>query len=215
MTERLTPVDVSNYRFGRSVRGYSVSQVDEFMRRLSADLEATLEELAAARQRAGEQERELQKYRAMDATLRDSLVLAQKTADETRAAAHLQADAELLSARARAHEIELSAREQLQRLTAQVEGMRQERRKLARGLRAQLIAHLDWLDRELDVPDAAAAPDADASLSPDPASEPLPASAQRTPQISRSGTPLASQAAVERVESRAVVEEIRVETESQ
>src|SRR5579884_3398966 len=125
----LTPIDILNQRFGRGVRGYAPAEVDEFLRRVSRDLETALAENAGLRERVASLEREMTQFRGMETTLRDSLVLAQRTADETRSAARLQADADLSAARAQAHEIDLRAREQLQELTAQVERLRQERRR--------------------------------------------------------------------------------------
>ena len=138
MSQRLTPVDILNLRFRRSIRGYAVAEVDDFVRRVAADMEAVLAESAALRERIDAQEREIAQFRTLEATMRDALVLAQKAADETRAAAHAQANAQIQEAQA--HVAEMSAK---------VEALRQERRRLARDMRAQLAAHLDWLTSEL------------------------------------------------------------------
>src|SRR5579871_4194617 len=106
MSQRLTPIDILNLRFRRSLRGYSVADVDDFVRRVAGDLEAVLTEYAAQKERLGVQERELAQYHAMEATLRDALVLAQKTADETRAAAHARAEASLHEAQARVRDMD-------------------------------------------------------------------------------------------------------------
>ena len=138
MSERLTPVDILNLRFRRSVRGYAVADVDDFVRRVAADMEAVLAESAALREQIGAQEREIAQFRTLETTMRDALVLAQKAADETRAAAQAQAGAQIQEAQARVAE-----------MSAQVEALRRERRRLARDMRAQLAAHLDWLTAEL------------------------------------------------------------------
>src|SRR5689334_13694003 len=106
MSQRLTPVDILNVRFKRSPVGYSIPEVDDFVRRVAADMEALLTEAAVQREKLQSQERELAQYRAIEVTLRDALVLAQKAADETRASARLQAEALLQDAQARAHDIE-------------------------------------------------------------------------------------------------------------
>jgi len=138
MSQRLTPVDILNLHFRRSLRGYAVAEVDDFVRRAAADMEAALAENAALRERIGALEREISQFRSLETTMRDALVLAQKAADETRAAAHAQAQAQIQEAQARVTE-----------MAAQVEALRRERRRLARDMRAQLSAHLDWLTGEL------------------------------------------------------------------
>jgi cell division initiation protein len=138
MSERLTPVDILNLRFRRSVRGYAVAEVDDFVRHVAADMEAVLAESAALRERIGAQEREIAQFRTLETTMRDALVLAQKAADEVRAAAHTQASAQIQEAQTRVAE-----------MSARVDALRQERRRLARDMRAQLAAYLDWLTAEL------------------------------------------------------------------
>jgi cell division initiation protein len=149
MTQRLTPVDILNLRFRRRLRGYTPTEVDEFMRRAAADLEATLSENAALRERLGTTERELAQYRTIETTLRDALLLAQKAADETRAAAHAQAEAQLQEAQARLREMEVRMQERTIEMSRRLDLLRQERRRLARDLHAQLSAHLAWLSEEL------------------------------------------------------------------
>ena len=82
--------------------------------------------------------------------MRDALVLAQKAADETRAAARAQADARIQEAQARCQELDARMQARLAEMTSQIERLRQERRRLARDLRAQLAAHLDWLTQEIE-----------------------------------------------------------------
>lgn len=150
MAEQLTPVDILNQRFRRGLRGYAPAEVDEFLRRVAADMESVLKDCAAMRERIALLERELNQYRAMELTLRDALVLAQKAAEETRVAARKQAEAQVQEADVRAREIEVRAQQRIADLSSQIERLHQERRRLARDLKAQLNAHLEWLAQELD-----------------------------------------------------------------
>lgn len=137
-SERLTPVDILNIHFPRRLRGYAVAEVDEFVRRVAADMEAVLAEVAQLRDRVTVLERELAQYRTMETNMRDALVLAQKAAEETRTAAQAQAQARLQEADARLAEV-----------NAQIERLHQERRRLAREFQARLRAQLDWVAEEL------------------------------------------------------------------
>ncbi|MCS6776746.1 MAG: DivIVA domain-containing protein, partial [Chthonomonadaceae bacterium] len=104
-SERLTPVDILNIHFSRRLRGYAVAEVDEFVRRVAADMEAVLTEVAQLRDRVAVLERELTQYRALETNMRDALVLAQKAAEETRTAAQAQAQARMQEADARLAEV--------------------------------------------------------------------------------------------------------------
>jgi cell division initiation protein len=150
MAEQLTPVDILNQRFRRRMRGYAPAEVDEFLRRVAADMENVLKDCAAMRERIALLERELNQYRTMELTMRDALVLAQKAAEETRVAARKQAESQLQEADVRAREIEVRAQQRIADLSSQIERLHQERRRLARDLKAQLNAHLEWLAQELD-----------------------------------------------------------------
>lgn len=150
-TPRLTPVDILNLRFRRLPAGYAVVEVDEFVRRVAGDMEALLTEAAVQRERLSGLERELAQYRAMEVALRDSLVMAQQAADETRASARLQAEAQLQEAKTRVREMESQAQARLEEANAHVEQIRQEHRNLVRDLRLRLNGHLAWLDEEAAV----------------------------------------------------------------
>jgi cell division initiation protein len=171
MTQRLTPVDILNLRFGRRVSGYAIAEVDDFVRRVATDLEAALAECAAQRERLLGQERELAQYHEIEATLRDALILAQKAADETRTAARQQADLLLHEAQSRVREMDAQANRRQDEAEMRIEKLLQERRRLARDLRARLTTQLAWLDEEMEPPAA-----------PLPASEPL-AAVKSDPRI--------------------------------
>lgn len=150
MTQRLTPVDILNLHFRRGVRGYAVAEVDDFVRRVAADMEAALAENAAQRDRIAALEREIAQFRSLETTMRDALVMAQKAADETRAAAHAQAEAQMQEAQARARDMDSRLQARVAELTGQMESLRRERRRFAREMRAQLSAQLHWLTEELE-----------------------------------------------------------------
>jgi cell division initiation protein len=173
---RLTPVDILNLSFRRSPAGYSVAEVDAFVRRVAGDMEALLTEAAVQRERLSGLERELAQYRAMEVALRDALVMAQQAADETRSSARRQAEAQLQEAQARVTELEAQSHARLEEAQVHLERLRQERRSLIRDVRARLNAHLAWLDEEtvaagLNRPESPPPPFPDRSGSTPPAPE--------------------------------------------
>lgn len=148
MPKTLTPVDILNLRFRRSFRGYSVAEVDEFVRRFATDLETILTDSAQQRERLMAQERELAQFRSLETIIREALVLAQKAADETRSASHAQAEAIIHDAQIRARDTELQMQNRITELSGQIEELKQTRRRLARDFRAELTSQLAWLDQE-------------------------------------------------------------------
>ena len=139
MTPRLTPVDILNKRFSRRFSGYHSTETDAFLREIAADMEAVLLENAAQREQLAALEREMTRYRSLENTMRDALVLGQKAADEIRDAARAQAAARMEAAQQRV--------ESLAELT---ERLRLDRRRLAHEMRALLESQMAWLDYEMD-----------------------------------------------------------------
>jgi cell division initiation protein len=139
---RLTPNDLVNKQFARSRTGYSASEVDDFLREAARDFEQALAESARLQQRLEEMERELERFEAMESTLKEALVLAQMTANETRSLAQREADAILRDAHTRADEVHRDA-------VWRSESLRQERLRFGWEFRALLQSQLDHLDAEL------------------------------------------------------------------
>ena len=146
MTSRLTPVDILNKRFSRRISGYYAAETDEFMRQVAADMEAILVENAAQREQIAALDREMTRYRSLENTMRDALVLGQKAADEIRDAARAQAAAQLES-----------AQQKVDLLHEQTERLRLDRRRITHEMKALLESQIAWLDYEMirDIPPSA------------------------------------------------------------
>lgn len=84
----LTPMDIHNREFKRAaLRGYKESEVDEFLDLVVADYEKLMRENERLKEQARYNEKELTHYRNLEKNLQDTLVVAQKTADEVVSAA--------------------------------------------------------------------------------------------------------------------------------
>ena len=89
----LTPLDVENKRFSKQMmNGYSVEEVDEFLDEVAVDYTKKNKDLTEALRRVGELEKELEKYKDLESTLQNTLVMAQSTAEEVKSVARQQAD---------------------------------------------------------------------------------------------------------------------------
>ena len=111
----LTPLDIHNKEFRRSFRGYSEAEVDEFLDQVVRDFEALLKEKSSLEERVEELENRLFNYQALEETLKQTLILAEATADEVRANARREAELMIKEAQAKAKEIldDAEARAQL------------------------------------------------------------------------------------------------------
>lgn len=168
----LTPEDVRNRRFKTAFRGYDETEVDTFLDEVEVELTRLLGEQESLRQRlqAAQSAPPPQPVASeAEEMLRRTLLLAQRTADET--VAQAQADAEQMTSQARAqaestlrqaHEQAASATVDAERrrqaLEQHIEGLRAFEREYRTRLKAYLEAQLRDLDGRGQPADAPAIP---------------------------------------------------------
>jgi len=89
---RLTPLDVHNKEFRKSFRGYKEGEVDEFLDLVVAEFERLLRTVEELQSDISGFESRLEHYKGLEETLKNAIVLAQKTSDEVKEAAARGAD---------------------------------------------------------------------------------------------------------------------------
>ena len=88
----LTPLDIENKRFSKKrVNGYSPEEVDDFLEEVALDYTKQTKELLDANKKIEELNASMQKYRTIEDTLQNTLIMAQTTADEVKKVAKQQA----------------------------------------------------------------------------------------------------------------------------
>ena len=102
----ITPLDIENKKFSKQMMsGYSVDEVDDFLDEIMEDYEAIYKELATLRPKIDELNSSLERYKNIESTLQNTLVMAQSTADEVKNVARQQADQILADAQREAEDI--------------------------------------------------------------------------------------------------------------
>ena len=88
-----TPLDIENKKFAKQMmNGYSVEEVDEFLDELTVDYEKLYKQSNESQSKIAELEESIVKYRNLESTLNNTLIMAQSTADEIKKVAQQQAD---------------------------------------------------------------------------------------------------------------------------
>jgi cell division initiation protein len=151
---KITVVDIQHKSFKKKLQGYDPSDVDQFLDEIIETLEDEATARAALEAQIGELRERISHFKAMEESLHNTLLLAQRTADEVKASAHKEAD--LIRAEARvAVEREVAgygerlneARRECQRAIENAEKAKSE-------LRSLLMTHLSLLER----PEASSTP---------------------------------------------------------
>lgn len=145
--QKITPIDIQHKSFKKALQGYDRAEVDQFLDEIIETLEDDAQHIAALQAEINDLKERISHFKAMEESLQNTLVLAQRTADEVKASAHKEAD--LIKEQARiAAEREIAtftdaaaeARREHQRAMESAEKARSE-------LRSLLMTHLALLDK--------------------------------------------------------------------
>ena len=88
----LTPLDIENKRFTKTIKGYNVEEVDDFLDQLTEDYEKLYKENAELKEQIEEDKKDLEHYRNVEHTLQNTLVMAQTTAEDIKTNAQNHAE---------------------------------------------------------------------------------------------------------------------------
>lgn len=123
---KITPVEITNKDFKRTMRGYSTDEVDEFLDEIVEDFEALYRENASLKEKIEGFNEKIEHYASLEKTLQSTLVLAQNTADATKSQAEKEAEHILENAKAKAQAIIENTNKENENLKREYEKYRME-----------------------------------------------------------------------------------------
>ena len=101
----LTPLDIENKKFQKQIlNGYNVDEVDDFLDEITVDYEKLYKENTELRAEIERSKGDLEKYKNIEQTLQNTLVMAQKAADDIKNNAQDEADSIIRNARSKMQE---------------------------------------------------------------------------------------------------------------
>jgi DivIVA domain-containing protein len=156
-TFHLTPLDVRRYDFGRALRGYDPTRVDQFRDQVAEEMERLTRINQDLDQKARSFHEQLRAYRERDKALNDALVSAQQLRNDTREQAEREAQLIIREAEAQGERLLETAR-------ANVRKLEQELESLERARCVYLVQMRTFITRQLSELDAADRPVAHAPL---------------------------------------------------
>src|ERR1700736_4408777 len=159
---KVTIIDIQHKEFKKTLQGFDRNEVNEFLDEIIETLEDEAQMRTALQGEIADLRERLSHFKAMEESLQSTLLLAQRTADEVKAAAHKEAD--LIKQEAR-----LQAEREISALSDRIyESQREAQRhqdtaeKAKSELRSLLMSHLSLIERS---PAGPAAPEPPAAAS--------------------------------------------------
>lgn len=150
MPDLLTARDIENKYFSRAMRGYTVSEVDEFLDRVAEDIQEYSLRCAELERRIDRLEEQIREYENLKETLQGTLLMAQKSAEAKEEAASRQAETLLSEARLKSEQIVLEASAAKDRERRELQRLRQMKQEFKAEFRALLSRFASLSDGEED-----------------------------------------------------------------
>lgn len=181
-SNRVTVVDIQHKTFKRALQGYERTEVDQFLDEVIETLEDDASARAALEAEIADLKERISHFKSMEESLQSTLLLAQRTADEVKAAAHKEAD--LIRQEAR-----LQCEREINSIGDRITETRREHQRIIDAaekakseIRSLLMSHLALIDRPSSTPSyASTEPVAPAPAAP--ASPPVAATHLEVPGI--------------------------------
>ncbi len=129
---RISPLDIRKQNFKSKMRGADPEEVRIFLDVVATEYEQVLQDNAMMTERLRAQDARLAEYRQLEESMRNSLVTAERIANESRESSEREARRLVQDAHLRAERILEDARERLQLLIREIEMLRGKKEVFAR-----------------------------------------------------------------------------------
>jgi cell division initiation protein len=138
---KVTPLDLRQQRFQVAMRGYDRGEVNAFLAEAADDYENALRENLRLREDVVKFEAALNEHRGQEKSLRNTLLTAQKLADDIKEAAQQEATRIVWEAEGRAELLIQKSQNRLEEVQREIDSLRMKRRDVETSLEG-LIATL-------------------------------------------------------------------------
>lgn len=149
----VTPLDLRQQHFRIVMRGFDKTEVTAFMAEAADDYEAALQEADRLRQDVARLEGQVAEHQEHERNLRNTLLTAQRLADEIRESAQRQATSMLKEAETRAALVLEKAQARAEDVQREIDGLRLKRREAEATVDAvisNLKSTLDFIREQAD-----------------------------------------------------------------
>jgi cell division initiation protein len=143
---KLTPLDVRKQEFKRTMRGFDPEEVEAFLVMVADELEFHIREKNQLNDELIRLRTQLKDYQRVESTLRDTLVRAQNTVEDSRTNSRREAEIIIHEAEIQADNIVKESREELLSIRHEISLLRAQKDAIAKRLRHMLESQLEMLE---------------------------------------------------------------------
>jgi len=143
---KITPLDIEHKEFKKSLQGYAREEVDQYLDEVAESFELEIAERGKLEAELADLRERVAHFDAIKETLQNTLVLAQRTADEVKANAHKETDLIKQKAKLEVNDELQEMRHKLDEAKAELARMHDQVATVKHGLRSFLSRHLTLID---------------------------------------------------------------------
>ena len=142
----ITPLEIENKKFSKQMmNGYSVEEVDDFLDELTVDYEKIYKQSTESNTKIESLMQELEKYKNIESTLQNTLIMAQSTADEIKKVAKQEADQLIREAQGKAKEATMEIEKDIAIKTKELDDLQKQFDVYKAKMESLLISQLELL----------------------------------------------------------------------
>jgi cell division initiation protein len=143
---KITPLDIEHKEFKKSLQGYAREEVDQYLDEVAESFEEEIAERGKLESELNDLRERVAHFKAIEETLQNTLVFAQRNADEMKAAAHKETD--LIKEKAKlevSHELQ-DMRRKIEEAKFELARMHDQISTVKHDLRSFLTRHLTLVE---------------------------------------------------------------------
>ena len=138
---KITPIDIRQQQFRRSIRGLDSREVDSFLNLVSDELETVLRENNRIKDDLSRTQRIVDEHKERERTLKETMITAQRITDDIKESARKEADVIISRAEIQAEKIIYAANDRLVNIIEDINEMKRQREQLRTTLTGVVESH--------------------------------------------------------------------------
>ncbi len=139
----LTPLDIENKKFKKTALGYSSQEVDQFLDEVTESYETLYKENIELKDKIGVLNEGIQHYKAIEETLKNTLMVAQTTSEDIKKNAFGKADNIIKEAELKASRIVAEANQEVMKIRYEYEELKKNYNVFRAKIESQLMSQLE------------------------------------------------------------------------
>lgn len=143
----LTPVELETRKFSKGMRGYNSEEVDKFLKTVLKEYEAIYRENQELKETCCGIEQDLGRYKNLENTITETLVTAQKAAEDARNNAVKESELIIREAKVKAEEMFAKMQAEVEKKQAEYRELVKQHQVAAAELKIFLLSHLEMLEK--------------------------------------------------------------------